>query len=633
MKSCDLAVKGENNKIVVLRTDERRLTNRVPLGCLEQPDCVSQAVESDGGLSRMTPTTIIESRRIHANGAIVCGPRAISLAIASAFAGLFLLGLSSCSTRMSFDRNLGSHGEYSEEIGTAVFGGGYPRYQGLNFLNFDELVELSKNGHPGGDTVLGRKVDDLLTTPLIDNRAWFQGKRPVRHTSSKLGSTLRVATWNIEKSFRMAEVIQAMASDEAYANLIDREQVREGSETWHNMLRQRERVASADIIFLQEMDIGVNRSDYLNAAEEMAKAMGMNYAYATQAIECDPVLLGLEPITNHDTDEIDIEATNFFRADPARFKGCFGSAVLSRYPIKYVEVVPLKTIGYDWYADEKVKPTYVEQLRRVGSKLVFDSTLSRELKVGGRNYFRVDLDVPGVGGNNTLTVINMHLEIKCLPKVRNQQMREILSYIKDIPNPVVMAGDFNASPIDISPTSVPRITRRLAKDPQTWLNVANEIYFDLDWASLGRNVFNFAKNLHSPLAPNVPVLLPNKIRPLIDEVEDFRFADGSTFDFRGDAKRSMGTWHSTLSNSNQKKFKGQVQTFKVKRTIGPIGFYRLDWFFVRSGWLGHPKDRAASYQLAPHFGETLVDFNRYLERPLSDHRPSVVDLPLTEPVL
>ncbi len=581
----------------------------------------------------MTPSSLIESHRIHAKGATVFGHRAASVTIASAIAVVFVFGLSSCATRVSFDKSLRSNGEYSEQENTAVFRGGYPRYQGLDFLRYDELVELSRNGHPGSDTVLGRKVDDLLTTPLIDNRAWFQGKRPVLYTNSKLGPTLRVATWNIERSLRMREVIQAMASAEAYAKLIDREQVIEGSDTWHNMLRQRERVASADIIFLQEMDIGVNRSDYLNAAGEMARAMGMNYAYATQAIECDPVLLGLEPITHHETGEIDIEATNFFRADSARFKGCFGSAVLSRYPIKNVEVVPLKTFAYDWYADEKKNLTYIEQLRRIGTKLVFDNTLTREMKVGGRNYFRVDLDVPGVGGNNTLTVVNVHLEIKCLPEVRTEQIREILSYIAEIPNPVVMAGDFNASAIDISPTSVPRTVTRLVKNPETWFNVANEVVFHIESGSLIRNVVNFGKNLHSPRAINIPMVFPNLVRPLIDEIEDFRFADGSTFDFRGDAERSMGVWHGTLSNSNQKKFKGQVQSFKVNRPLGPIGLYRLDWMFVRSGWLGYPMDRDASYQLAPHFGETLVDFNKYLERPLSDHRPSVIDLPLKEPVL
>ena len=548
-------------------------------------------------------------------------------------AGFLALGLSGCSTRMSFDKSHRSNGKYSEEPVRLAFQGGYPRYQGLTFLDYKELVELSKSGHPGSGTALGRKVDDLLTTPLVDNGAWFQGKRPVRHKSSKLGPTLRIATWNIEKSLNIQEAIQAMESEEAYGRLIDRGRVVEGGDTWQNMQRQRERVASADIIFLQEMDIGVNRSDYLNAAGEMAKVMGMNYAYATQAIECDPVLLGLEPVTNHETGEIDVDATNFFRADPARFKGCFGSAVLSRYPIKHAEVVPLKTFGYDWYTGEKQIPTYIERLRRVGSKLVFDNAITREVKVGGRHYFRVDLEVPGVGANNTVTVVNVHLEIKCLPKVRTKQVKEILSYIGDIPNPVIVAGDFNASAIDISSTSVPRITKRLATNPETWFNVANEIVFHIESASLLRNVVNFGKNLHNPRALHIPMIFPNHVRSLFDAVEDFKFADGSTFDFRGDAKRSMGTWHSTLSNANQKKFKGQVQSFKVKRPLGPIGYNRLDWFFVRSGWLEHPKDRDASYQLAPHFGETLVDFNSYLTKPLSDHRPSVVDLPLTEPAL
>src|SRR5690606_1495868 len=158
----------------------------------------------------------------------------------------------------------------------------------------------------------------------------------------------------------------------------------------------------------------------------------------------------------------------------------------------------------------------------------------------------------------------------------------------------------------------------LATNPESWFNIANEVAFHIESGSLIRNVVNFGKNLHSPRAMNIPVIFPNLVRPLIDEVEDFRFTDGSAFDFRGDANRSMGMWHSTLSNSNQKKFKGQVQTFKVNRTFGPIGYYRLDWFFARSGLLRKPKDRHASYQLAPHFGETLADFNRYLQRPLSD---------------
>ena len=440
------------------------------------------------------------------------------------------------------------------------------------------------------------------------------------------------ATWNIKKSLHMPAVIAAMQSEEAYAEMIDGGVV-EGSHTWHEMMRQRARVAAADVLFLQEMDIGVNRSDYADAAGELARAMNMNYAYATHAIEVDPILLGQESITNNETGEIDVELTDFFRADPERFKGCFGSAVLSRYPIKRAEVIPLKTVGYDWYAEEKEKTALVEDLRRASTKVVFDNTLTREMKVGGRHYFRVDLDVPGCGPTNTLTVVNVHLEIKCLPKVRTAQIREILGYVREIPNPVVVAGDFNASAVDVSPTSIRRITKRLAKNPETWLNVANELVFNVDSASLVRNAVNFTKNLHSPLAMNIPVLLPNKVRPLIDEVHDFRFADGSTFDFRGNRKRSMGFWHGALSNSNQKQFKGQVQTFSLGRPIGPIGYYRLDWMFVKSGLLNRPRQPDGSYVLAPHFGETLRVFNHHLTVPFSDHRPSVVDLPLTEPAL
>lgn len=543
------------------------------------------------------------------------------------------LSVGGCAHRKPFSGRVAETGIYSDGREVGQFAGGYTRFSQPRFLSYEELVALSETGHPGSDTPLGQKVDELLTTPIIDNRAWFSGERPARNTSSKLGPVLRCATWNIEKSLRMPEVIAAMTSEQAYVEMIDAEKIMAGSETLHEMLRQRERLVSSDILFLQEMDIGVNRSGYANAAGDLAKAMGMNYAYATQAIEVDPVLLGLELITKHETGEIDMAATDYFRADSARFKGCFGSAVLSRYPIKSVEIIPLETVGYNWYEDEKKKLTFIEDVRRVGTELLFENVSTREMKVGGRHLFRVDLDVPGAGPTNTLTVINVHLEIKCLPKQRVKQIKEILAAIGDIPNPVMLAGDFNAAPIDLSPTSVPRITWRLAKEPDTWLNVASEVIWDLDWASIIRNGVNFIKNLHSPLAPDIPLLLPNDVRPLIDEVEGFRFADGTAFDFRGDSNRSMGRWHGLLSNSNQKQLKGQVQSFSVKRPIGPIGYYCLDWMFMRSGLLQDPRDKRSSYQLAPHFGETLRAFSHYLERPFSDHRPLVVDLPLKEPHL
>ena len=115
-------------------------------------------------------------------------------------------------------------------------------------------------------------------------------------------------------------------------------------------------------------------------------------------------------------------------------------------------------------------------------------------------------------------------------------------------------------------------------------------------------------------------------------IKKFRFDDSTVFDFRGDRQRSINGRASTLSNTNQKAVKGHTTSFSVPRPIGPIGIYRLDWVFVKS-FLQHPKDHSGPYRLAPHFGETLVSFNKYLKQPLSDHRPCVIDLPLEEPRL
>ena len=62
-------------------------------------------------------------------------------------------------------------------------------------------------------------------------------------------------------------------------------------------------------------------------------------------------------------------------------------------------------------------------------------------------------------------------------------------------------------------------------------------------------------------------------------------------------------------------------SFTVRRPIGPLGAYRLDWIFVKRS-----ADPNVEGQLTPMFGETLVDFNEFLREPISDHRPLIVDL-------
>jgi len=509
-------------------------------------------------------------------------------------------------------------------VKTLEFPGKYIRHQEPDYMTFDELKRLSFNPNPTGG--LRKKLQKFWTTPIISNEAYYGGARPHQPSHENLGPFLRVVQWNIEKSFLMPQVIKLWTSSNAVEEMIDTEKAPLGSEQYNFALYQRDRLLEADIVILEEMDVGVKRSGYLNAPGELAKALNMNYTYGTMQLEIDPAVLGTEKIYTADGAE-DTEAQEFFQVDPFKYKGMFGSAVLSRYPIKNVEVFQLENHAYDWYWGEKSHPTFLESARRGGTKTLFLNEITREMKVGGRNYMRVDLDVPQIPGG-TLTVINIHLEIKCLPEARDAQMAEILSYISKIHNPVIMAGDFNAAPNDLSPTSLSRVVSRTAKSPTTWFS-AGVSYFTPYGMVVNptRAISNVTKNFQNPLAAHIPVLAPNHVRKMFKRIENFRFSDGSAFDFRGNQDRSINGKTEVLANSNQRDTKGFKTTFQVRRPLGPLlGKLRLDWFFMKA-YLKDPKDDDGSYVLAPHFAETLEELNTTLKQQLSDHHPSVIDLP------
>ncbi len=377
-------------------------------------------------------------------------------------------------------------------------------------------------------------------------------------------------------------------------------------------LRQRERLVSADILLLQEMDRGLPRSDYTDAAAGIAKVLGMNHAYALQQVEVDPATLGMEPGSTP--------------PDPRRYRGEFGLAVLSRWPIIGAEAFPLREQPHDWYRDERLPPEPVERLRRLAARLLFRSRIEREMKLGGRIFFRIDLHVPGLPGDR-LSVVHNHLEIKTTTSGRERQLREILGHVRHLPGAVVMAGDHNSALSDVSPTSLSRLVGRTVRDPEAWLSVAaRTVAAAPDVASLARTALNSAKNLHNPLALHIPVIFPNRTRRLFSMIEDFQFDDGGRFDARGDAARSINGARGRFANANEHYWKGLRPTFRVPRPIGPIGKTRLDWIFVKQ-----PPEWQGTWRFAPHFGETLEQFDLALAEPLSDHRPIVADLPLGDP--
>jgi len=485
---------------------------------------------------------------------------------------------------------------------------------------FKELEKIARD-----PTYKNPSLNKLWHTPIIDNTVYYQHGMPSFQKSPKIGERLRIATWNIEKSLSIKDIAKALHSERSFKkNLLKNKKLKKASIA--EILRQRNLLAESDIILLQEMDIGHNRSGYINAASHLARALEMNYTYGLQHLEVDPVHLGLNDLKFPNRD-IDYKA-KALPLQSHKYHGMFGVAILSRYPIKRVILSPLKNQSYDWYSQEAARTDLLEQSRRLGTQLLFKHRVTREIKVGGRNFMRVDLHIPELP-LETLSVINVHLEIKTTPKQREAEIKEILTHIKDIPNPVVLAGDFNSSPIDLSPTSVARTTKRMLTTPSDLLNIGL-VFADLSRLTRFKNIVNFYKNYRDPLAADTPLILPNKQQSMFRTIRDFRFSDGGAFDFRGDSENSQGRYHGVLSNSNQRYGKGFEFTFSVPRPIGPFGYEKLDWIFIKS-FLQHPNDSSGTRRLSPHFGETLTEFNKSRKPHFSDHRPMIVDLPIHQP--
>lgn len=504
------------------------------------------------------------------------------------------------------------------------------RYQAPELLTFEDILALSEKPYPSGAT--RPTYDALWTTPIISNEAYYRGVQPRKPSSPDLGEFLRVVSWNIEQSLHMDEAIEAFTDEEAFAGRLHPRKAKPGSPRHRRALAERALLPDADVVVLQEMDIGVKRSGYRDAARDLAEALDMNYAYLPEYLEVDPVLLGTEVIRFREGQE-DPEATAYYAVDPKRYKGLFGVAVLSRYPIVHAEGFRLFHQGYDWYWREKPKLSFPERVRRFGAKEVFRETVHREMKVGGRVYFRVDLHVPDLP-EQRVSVINVHLEIKCTPQDRAAQITEILAYIQDIPHPVILAGDFNSAPQDLSATSTPRLLKRNLSVPEFWVSRGLEY---LTPYALVIHVTGFlsnvTKNYQNPPAAHIPILAPNLASELFQVIRTFRFSDGGAFDFRGDRRRSAGGRGGLLANSNERDRWAYKTTFRVDRTLFRlIGKYRLDWIFVKA-YLKRPRDRQAPYRFAPHVGRTLNALNTSLSTRISDHDPNVVDLPLQEPPL
>ena len=425
----------------------------------------------------------------------------------------------------------------------------FVRFSKPELLTFDELVELEKNDPPS--PALAEKLEHLVTTPFLSNESYFDGAKPKRPSSPELGPFLRAICWNIERGIHFDPIRIALSEPEKFDQVLAEKNDPKSKPPTPEQLKvvkqQLEILQPADVLILNEVDYGVTRTDYRDVARDLAKAVNMNYAYGVEFLELDPLNLGLEKVVLEDKEaQADIQKS--FDADKSRYLGMHGTAVLSRYPIRKATLRPLP-VCYDWYASEKKEISKLEAGRRKGANLAFMERIAREVRRGGRTVLFVELAVPE-SPTGAVTVVAPHLENKCKPECRAKQAKQILDWIRDDHNPIILGGDLNTTGTDNAPVSVSKVLTDRVKDYEKWAIDA------VKWSTGAPTILlvpvNMMRNKNDPTGFDVPVVSRKKEAKLFAESNKFRFEDGHVFDFRGESERSAEGRGGTLSDSNQR---------------------------------------------------------------------------------
>lgn len=493
---------------------------------------------------------------------------------------------------------------------------------GPTLLSYNELVDLYEKDPPSPE--LSDKLTKLLSTPVVNNSA---GGRPVKvikaHATSRPGF-LRVATWNVERGLEFEALKAALTNDQRFFRRLPAS-MRGARFNLANVLEQAAELSRADIVILNEVDWGLKRSNYRNVAKELATAMQMNYVFGVEFVEVDPLSLGIETLEG-ETSADKAKIVENFAVDKTRTLGLHGTAILSRFPLRNSRVIRFVNQGHDWYADEKDGISKLEQGKRKGAKLVFGEKIMREVRRGGRMILLADIVEPSIPGG-AVTVVATHLEGKSKPSERLDQLEEVLSVIKDIDHPVILAGDMNTSGSDATPTSFLREVKKRLGSTSFWatqgIKYATGVGLIYD---ITVGLVKMQRTRNDPTVKSLKFVSENPEEKFFSTLKDFRFIDGGAFDFRGSRKHSTGASGETLSDSNERGSKGFVSTLELKGKFNVE--MKLDWIFVKPYLLTDPDDREQPYVFAPQFGRTLKALNHSLKDRISDHNPMIVDLPL-----
>jgi endonuclease/exonuclease/phosphatase family metal-dependent hydrolase len=210
----------------------------------------------------------------------------------------------------------------------------------------------------------GKKLDAII------DRIWQQ---PCPDARPRLNNFLRVAQWNILRGRHLDAIVDLFNN--------------------HPLL------ASADLIALNEVDLGMNRTNNLNIAFELGRRLGMHALFVAEYLE----------LTKGVGSEKNVPGENR--------ESLHGNALLSRYPLK--------------------------NPRRLRLPSCFDTFPFWEKRYGDRVALIAEVECP----TGSLLVAATHLEVRNTPACRARQFRSLLNELESGNHnlPMLIAGDLNTS--------------------------------------------------------------------------------------------------------------------------------------------------------------------------------------------
>ena len=189
--------------------------------------------------------------------------------------------------------------------------------------------------------------------------------------------------------------IQNPKSVSALAWNIERGNVFEGivdALTNHDQLKDK------DVLLLTELDYGMARSGNRFVAQEIARRLDLNYAFA-------PVYIALQKGSGVESE-----------ADGENTKSIHGLAMFSKWPMKNVHAVPLPN----------------------GK----DKMWGKEKRLGYLRALIADIEHPA----GTFRAVTIHLDAHCSRAHRHLQMKIILDHLDTLPKlPTLIGGDWNTT--------------------------------------------------------------------------------------------------------------------------------------------------------------------------------------------